>query len=83
MSGLSDRYEGPIEPGMVMWAPGNDGEVYRRDLVLGRHPMKPDLILYEALPCPMRRYLGSGVGTVGVCPEVNMRIVMRPEGGGE
>jgi len=76
---MRSRYEGPIEPGMVMWGPDNDGNVFRRDLVLGRHPTKPDLILYEALPCPMRKRVGSGVGEIGACPEINMRIVMRPE----
>lgn len=76
---LGPRYEGPIEPGMVFWAPGDDGEPFRRDLILARHPTKPDLILYEALPCKMRAKPGSGVGQVGACPEINLRIVMRPE----
>lgn len=74
-----ERYEGPIEPGMVFWGPDNEGRPYRRDLILGRHPFKRDLILYEGLPCLMRRAVGSGVGRMGVCPEINLRIVMRPE----
>lgn len=65
---------------MILTAPDNDGTLgYRRDLLLCRHPNKPDLWLYEGLPCRMRKRPGSGVGTVGVCPEVNLRIVMRPE----
>jgi hypothetical protein len=75
-----DKYEGPLEPGMVMTGPDNDGVLgFRRDLLLARHPNKPDLWIYEALPCRMRRAQGSGVGQVGVCPEINLRIVMRPE----
>lgn len=75
------RYEGPLEPGMVMWAPDNDGEPFRRDLLLAKHPFKPDLWIYEALPCPMRKAVGSDIGRIGLCPELNIRIVMRPEEG--
>lgn len=76
---MIERYDGPIEPGMVMVGPGNDGEPYRRDLILGRHPYKPDLLIYEALSCKMRAKVGSGVGSIGLCPEINMRITSRPE----
>jgi hypothetical protein len=71
------RYEGPIEPGMVFVAFDSKGAVYRRDMIVGRHPRKPGIILYEALPCPMRKY-AEGVGEIGQCPELNLRIVMRP-----
>lgn len=64
---------------MIFWGPDDDGKPFRRDLILCRHPLKPELILYEGLPCPMRKRAGSGVGVVGVCPEVNLRIVMKPE----
>lgn len=74
-----EKYEGPIDPGMVMVAPGNEGEPYRRDLVLARHPFEPDSIILEALPCKMRARRGSGVGEVFVCPEINLRIISRPE----
>lgn len=76
---------------MILTAPDNDGVLgYRRDKLLARHPDKPHLWIYEALPCRMRKPIGrydpatgeragSGVGEVGLCPEVNLRIVMRPE----
>lgn len=35
-----ELYDGPLEPGMVMVALGNDGEPFRRDLVLGLHPYR-------------------------------------------
>jgi hypothetical protein len=76
---MKPKYEGPIEPGMVMVAPGSDGEPFRRDLVLGLHPFKPDLVLLEALPCKMRERSGSGIGEIFGCPEVNLRIVSDPE----
>ncbi len=72
-------YNGPIEPGMIFSAPGNDGKTFRRDLVLGAHPFKPDIILLEALPCKMRSRLGSGVGEIIQCPEVNLRLISSPE----
>jgi hypothetical protein len=76
------KYEGPLEPGMILTAPDNDGTLgFRRDLLLTRHPNKPDLWIYEALPCRMRAQPGSGVGQVGICPEINLRIVMQPEEG--
>lgn len=72
-------YAGPIEVGMVMVGVGNEGEPFRRDLVLGFHPFKEGMVIYEALPCKMRKRIGSGVGEISLCPEVNMRYVMRPE----
>lgn len=74
-----ERYDGPIEPGMVFTAPGNDGKVLRRDKVIGRMPDDASLLIMEALPCPMRKRLGSGVGELFKCPELNLRVVMRPE----
>lgn len=77
----SRRYTGSLEPGMILTSPDNDGTLgYRRDKLLARHPDKPELWIYEALPCRMRKHAGSGVGQVGVCPEINLRIVMQPEG---
>lgn len=73
-----ERYEGPIESGMIFWGPGSDGEPFRRDLILCRHPFKPHLIIYEALPCKMRLRSGN-VGEIGRFPEVNLRAFMRPE----
>jgi hypothetical protein len=71
-------YDGPIEPGMIFWAPDNDGEVYRRDMILCQHPTRPEYLVIEALDCAMRKN-GRGVGNVHLIPEINLRIVMRPE----
>jgi hypothetical protein len=71
-------YKGPIEVGMVMVAPGNDGEVYRRDRVIGRHPFEQNIVLLEALPCPMRRERFE-IGEVIRCPEINLRLISTPE----
>jgi len=79
MSTGFERYDGPIEPGMTFWAPDNEGQPYRRDRVIAIDPTRPDTIILEALSCPMRKRPGSGVGEIFRCPEVNLRIVMRPE----
>jgi hypothetical protein len=72
-------YDGPIETGMVMVAPGNDGGVFRRDVVLCRHPFDEKTIILEGLPCRMRRKIGAGVGELTSCPESNLRYVFVPE----
>lgn len=72
-----DRYEGPLEPGMVLVAPDNEGKVFRRDKLIAIDPDSPNCWIYRAMPCPMRR--DGGTGYLGVIPEVNLRIVMRPE----
>lgn len=75
-----ERYDGPLRAGMVITGRDNDGMLgFRRDLLLGPHPFKPGIWIYEALPCRMRRHIDSGVGEIGTCPELNIRMIMQPE----
>lgn len=71
-----DRYDGPVEPGMIFTCPDNDGTLgYRRVKVVGRHFDDPSLLFIEDLPSRLR-HRPAGVTS---CPELNLRIVFVPE----
>lgn len=71
------RYEGPLELGMVLTAPDNEGVLGLRRVRLVAKHIDGDWII-EDLPARMWRRFGPDRGPKR-CPEINLRIVFVPE----
>jgi hypothetical protein len=72
---VPDRYDGPVEVGMVFTAPDNDGKLgYRRVKVIA--DLGGGTLVLEEMPGRIRY---SQAGSIFKCPELNLRIVFEPE----
>lgn len=74
------RYEGPLEVGMILTAPDNDGELGYRRIRLVARDLDGERWIYEDLPARIWRKLGPDSGHLSRVPEINIRIVFEPEG---
>jgi hypothetical protein len=74
-----DRYTGPLEAGMILTGPDNDGVLgYRRVKLILRED--DGGWIYEEAPSRLTKKLGfRAPRELGRCPELNLRIVFRPE----
>lgn len=72
-----ERYEGPLTEGMILTCPDNDGVLGLRRVKLLHQ--EGDRWIYEEAASRMTKPGGRVIGELGRTPEVNLRIVFRPE----